>query len=98
MKKIFLLAIFFSFFAISACSNEDAEQNDLMKAREVAYNSLSEAEKATVITNWKEAEVRIFESGQYLVLFNTTQDALLGPIGVLVNAVTFIVEGMTPRY
>jgi uncharacterized protein YcfL len=99
MKKIVLFIILFSFFAVSGCSNEDDEsQNNIMKAREVAWNSLSAEQQATVITNWQEANVEIKEDGTYHVRFNTTDDPLLGPIVVFVNSQTFEIEGYAPRF
>ncbi len=98
MKKILLFVLLFSFFAVSGCSNEDDEKNNLLKAREVAWNSLSAEEQATVITNWQEANVEIKEDGSYHVRFNTTDDPLLGPIVVYVNSETFEIEGYAPRF
>ncbi len=98
MKKIALFFIIFSFLAVSGCKNENETQNNLMKAREVAWNSLSAEEQATVISNWREAVAEIQEDGTYHVIFNTTDDPLLGPILVIVNSETYEIEGYAPRY
>ncbi len=79
-----------------SCSSDDAP-SDLQRVREVAWNSLDEETRETVITDWREANIEL-QDYRYFVFFNTTDDAILGPIGVIVNSSTFEVEGQVPRF
>ncbi len=93
MKKtiIFLLTIVTIF---TSCNKNDPET--LMKVREIAWNSLSDNDKSSVTTEWELAIVReaTFQNKKsYAVTFNTTDDALLGPIVVYVRISTKKVLG-----
>ncbi|GMK38315.1 hypothetical protein PCCS19_13690 [Paenibacillus sp. CCS19] len=80
--------------------------------REVAWNHLSEKEKATVTGDWHEAQVTIAHWSQvplkttkvepeadaiYKVTFNTELDALLGPIGIYFDPATQTIVGYDVR-
>lgn len=76
---IFLVLISFSF----ACSITDP--NDPLDVyREIAYNALSSNVKATVVGDWRNAEVSAWVDGYYLVVFETS-DQILGPVKVVVD-------------
>jgi hypothetical protein len=89
MKNLILFCIALIPF-ISGCKKESKTDTDLttMQIREVAWNYLDSHQKSTVNVDWKQAPVT--ESSfngvkAYLVTFNTTEDALLGPIMVYVD-------------
>jgi len=82
------------------CSKGTTESKSLdeMKMREIAWNSLKEAEKERVIGDWKQAEVTLAkwddiglkttkEKPESIarVLFKTTFDALLGSGGIYID-------------
>ncbi len=96
MKQFSYLLLGLCMVLAMACSNDD-DPDDLMKAREVAWNSLDEETRATVTTDWRGARVDVNEE-TYLVVFNTTEDPLLGPVGVFVNRTSFQIEGYSPRF
>ncbi len=65
----------------------------------IAWNDLTQEEKATVVGDWRRAEVRdeppaFFQGRQVVsVTFRTTQDELLGPIIVYIDRETRQVIG-----
>jgi hypothetical protein len=64
--------------------------------REIAWRSLSEQDKITVIIDWKKApitETTYQEKSTYAVSFNTSDDALLGPIVVYIDKNYLVVLG-----
>ena len=71
--------------------------------RKIAWDYLTDSEKETVIHDWKDAKV---EDGQYwetnedakAVIFNTTDDPLLGPIIIYINPKTKEVLGIGARF
>jgi len=68
--------------------------------REIAWNYLDDREKSTVITEWSGALVGegTFQGKvSYAVYFNTTDDALLGPIVVYVDKSSLTVIGQGLR-
>lgn len=96
MKPFYVFFVFVMIFGCVACQS-DTEPANLMKAREIAWESLDESSKATVTSDWRTASVKTMDE-TYRVFFNTTEDAMLGPIGVIINRQTFEVVEYTPRY
>jgi hypothetical protein len=84
MKRLlpFLFSIILIIF-VGSCSVED-DTDPLDTYREIAYNALSSAIKATVVGDWRDAEVSAWLDGNYLIVFQTT-DAVLGPVKVVVD-------------
>lgn len=77
------------------CDNDDPIR-DMDEVRQVAWNYLSEESQSTVTTEWKQAyiEYEIYNDEEtYAVRFNTTDDALLGPIVVFVRKSDLSVVG-----
>jgi hypothetical protein len=99
MRKI--LAIFIAIMPfISNCSKENTPELD-EQIRKIAWNSLSSPEKSTVTTAWHCAKVESATYNNrnvYAVMFNTTNDALLGPITVYVEVSTKHVLGQALRF
>lgn len=84
MKRIYYLMLSLTLVSFSfACSTED-DSDPLDVYREIAYNALSSDVKATVVGEWKDAEVSAWVDGNYLVVFETS-DAVLGPVKVVVD-------------
>jgi len=82
-----------------SCQHDDI--NDNSQIRKIAWNSLPAGEQATVTTRWQEARVtsEVYQNRSvYAVLFNTTNDSLLGPIIVYVSKVPTHVVGYAPRF
>lgn len=97
MKKLIILILALIPF-ISNCKKETDSNSQV---REIAWNSLSQQEKSTVIVDWKQAPVTestYNEKIVYAVRFNTSDDALLGPITVYVDISTKVVLGQVLRY
>lgn len=84
MNRIYSLFIILFLTAVSlGCSVED-DSDPLDIYREIAYNALSSSVKATVVGDWRVAEVSAWLEGNYLVVFQTT-DVVLGPVRVVVD-------------
>ncbi len=99
MKNSFLFLFLFSLLvSFSACQDKDDQEADFSEIRKIAYNYLDQSNRQTITGNWKEAFVRINASGNYEVLFNTTQDALLGPIVIEIGGETREVIKIYPRF
>ena len=82
-----------------SCSGDGISSDQ--QAREIAWNALSASEKSTVITQWQQAHVssEIYQNVHvYAVMFNTTEDPLLGPIVVYVDMFSKRVIGYAPRF
>ncbi len=95
MQKLHTLLLLTLLFLAAACSNsEDGDPLDVY--REIAYNALSSGEKATVISDWRQAEVEAWVDGYYLVVFQST-DASLGDIRVVVDPLAGTVVEILPR-
>lgn len=97
MKKIVLLLVVIIPF-ITNCKKE----NDIpfFEIKEIAWNSLSNQLKETVIIDWRLALVQKSNYNQkvaYLVTFKTSLDQLLGPITVFIDASTKTVLGQGIR-
>ncbi|MFJ5625729.1 hypothetical protein ACIQD3_24430 [Peribacillus loiseleuriae] len=95
-----------------APSNTESIENEkeYMESRQVAWDSLSENTKDTVIGDWQKAEVIEvspddvpqhikLEKNQKVVkvLFHTKQDELLGPIGLYIDHSSKEIIGRDPR-
>ncbi|KAB2871877.1 MAG: hypothetical protein F9K37_02000 [Bacteroidales bacterium] len=98
MRKLIILILALIPF-ISSCK-KDKEADSNMQIREIAWNSLTEQSKSTVIIDWKQAPVTESTYNQksvYAVVFKTSDDALLGPITVYVDILTKEVLGQALR-
>ena len=95
--KHFIILMFALIPFISGCEKD----NDInAQVREIAWNSLSEHDKATVIIDWQKSPVTetIFQDKSvYAVSFNTSDDPLLGPIIVYIEKSSLIIIGQAPR-
>ncbi len=95
-----LLVTFLTLTLLSSCKKESLETTNL-DYQTIAWNYLSAELKATVTTDYRNAEVKdITSDGKRLkaVWFPTTQDALLGPIIVYISVETKVVIGVGPRF
>ena len=84
---------------ISSCTNEN-ETDLMLQIREIAWNSLNEQAKSTVNVDWKQApvnELTYKEKNAYSVCFNTSDDALIGPIIVYIDKDSLVVLGQGLR-
>jgi hypothetical protein len=98
MKKLIILMLALIPF-ISNCK-KDKEPDLNLQIREIAWNSLSDQEKTTVTIDWKQSPVtESTYSGKsaYAVRFNTSDEALLGPITVYVDTSSHVVLGQDLR-
>ena len=98
MKRVIIL-ILALIPIISGCKKEKATDSNL-QIREIAWNSLDAQAKSTVIVDWKQAVVSESTYNQksvYAVRFNTSGDALLGPIIVYVDISTKVALGQALR-
>ncbi len=98
MKNLLIIIVVLIAF-MSGCKKED-ETDPNLQIREIAWNYLSDQEKATVNVDWQQAPVT--ESSfncvnAYAVTFNTSMDALLGPITVYVSTSKKVVLGQNLR-
>lgn len=101
MKNLIIICVALIPFFL-ACKKESETDTDLttMQIREVAWNYLDAQQKSTVNVDWKQAPVA--ESNYngvnaYVVSFNTTEDALLGPIMVYVDMAGKVALGQAMR-
>lgn len=98
MKKLIILILALIPF-VSNCKKEKVTDPNTL-VREIAWNSLSQQAKSTVIVDWEQAPVTestYNEKSVYSVRFNTSDDALLGPITVYVDISTKVVLGQALR-
>lgn len=96
MKTLYVVCLV---LALASCSGDDVMNPQ--RAREIAWNSLSTQTKATVITQWQQARVssETYQNARvYAVIFNTTEDPLLGPLIVYVDKLSARVVGYAPRF
>lgn len=99
MKKRLIILILALIPFISSCK-KDNDTDSYAQIREIAWSSLSEQEKSTVIVDWENAPVveeTYQEKTTYAVRFNTSDDALLGPIIVYVEKTSLVVIGQGLR-
>ena len=98
MKRLIILTLVIIPF-ISNCK-KDKEPDLNLQIREIAWNSLSDQQKNTVNIDWKQAPVTESTYNQksaFAVIFNTSNDALLGPIIVYVETSSKVVLGQVLR-
>jgi len=98
MRKLIIVLIALIPF-VSNCTKNDYSDS-LTPIRVIAWNYLSAQAKSTVIADWKQAPVN--EStyngiSAYIVTFNTSDDALLGPIIIYIDVSTKVVLGQALR-
>jgi hypothetical protein len=101
MKNLIILVIALIPF-ISGCKKENEKDPVLSdrQIREIAWNSLSDYDKSTVMVNWQQAPVSksTFNGIRvYAVSFYTSMDALLGPITVYVSISSKVAIGQAMR-
>ncbi|OOG73766.1 hypothetical protein [Algoriphagus sp. A40] len=97
MKRIYSLLILIGMLSFAFACNTEGDEDPLDVFREIAYNALSSDVKATVIGDWKDAEVSAWVDGYYLVTFQTN-DLVLGPVQVVVDPVTGRWVEILPRF
>ena len=94
MKRVIILVL--ALIPIfSNCKKENATDLN-QQIREIAWNSLSEQAKLTVIVDWKLAvvsESTYNQKSAYAVSFNTSDEALLGPLIVYIENTSLVVLG-----
>lgn len=98
MKR--LIIIFLALIPFIYSCEKDHETDYKTQIREIAWNSLNDQAKSTVIIDWKLApvtETTYQDKNVYAVSFNTSDDALLGPITVYVDKSSQIVLGQALR-
>jgi len=81
MKKTDYLNFSFNFLYFEL-QKRKMKTDSKMQIREIAWNSLSEQEKSAVIIDWRKAtvtETTYNQNNVYAVVFNTSNDALIGP-------------------
>lgn len=83
MKKVHYFLLVSLIFLCHACIEKD-DSDPLDVYREIAYNALSSDVKATVVGDWRDADVGAWVDGNYLVTFQTTDEAR-GPVMVVVD-------------
>jgi hypothetical protein len=74
---------------------------DDMEYRTIAWNHITEQEKATLTGDWRAARVQAMQwndKAAVSVTFNTTDDALLGPIVIMIDPTTKKVVQQLPRF
>ena len=91
MKINLIIFALLSFLAFSCSVTPDEDPLDVF--REVAYNALSAADKATIVGDWRDAEVSAWTEGNYVITFQTQQ----GPLRVVVDPDTGRVVEILPR-
>ena len=99
MKKLIILIL--ALIPIVSNCKKESEAVPELQIREIAWNSLSDQQKLTVNVDWKLAlvsESTFYQKRVYAVRFNTTDDALLGPIVVYVDVSTKVVLGYATRF
>ena len=98
MKHLIILLLAFIPF-ISSCEKNNVTDS-YIQIKELAWSSLSDQEKKTVIVDWKEAlvtQTMYDEKSSYAVSFKTADDALLGPIVVYIEQATLAIVGQGLR-
>ena len=107
-SDLFLFILSLSFIVLGCINEKQVDPEDslselekvYMEMREIAWASLSDTDKETVLGNWKDAkvteeklsvnhEVQPNNDGKQIkimkVIFNTSRDRFLGPIGIYIN-------------
>lgn len=99
MKRFLFLVMILLIPFIQGCKKDNETDPD-MQIREIAWNYLDAQAKATVNVDWEIAPVTKTTyngSSAYAVAFNTTEDALLGPIIVYIDTTSKVVLGEALR-
>lgn len=96
-------AMLILFAAMLGCEPKinSASSDDDMEYRTIAWNHLTEQERATVTGDWRIAKVQIVQWNDKTavsVAFNTKDDALLGAIVVIIDPQTKKVVQQLPRF
>ena len=95
-------AVLILFAAMLDCESKiNSVTGDDMEYRTLAWNYLTEQEKTTVVGDWRAAKVEATQwndKAAVSVAFNTTADALLGPIIVIIDPQTKKVVQQLPRF
>ena len=89
--KRFIILLLAIIPLLNSCKKEEASNNQY---QEIAWNSLSAYEKSTVIGKWQDAttiETTFNNKKAILVTFQTTNNALLGPITITIDAESKII-------
>ncbi len=112
MKKVIISVILVLVLFSGGCSkdHENLIKDELTQLKEIAWDSLSNKEKKVVENNWERAKIEQIEQSKlqliglennstnvYRVIFNTTQDEMLGPIGIYIDADRKEIIGHEPR-
>ncbi|MCI0696154.1 hypothetical protein L0337_29650 [candidate division KSB1 bacterium] len=88
--------------AMLGCESKiNSVTGDDMEFRTIAWNYITEPEKATVTGDWRTAKVQTTQWNDKTavsVTFNTTDDALLGPIVIMIDPPTKKVVQQLPRF
>ena len=102
-SKIILCNLLFAsllfMISLSACEKEEVLSPE-MEYRRIAWESLSDAERQTVTTDWPKAQLyytKYKDEDVAAVHFNTKLDGLLGPITLYISVSTKKVVGGIPR-
>ncbi|MGH7454184.1 MAG: hypothetical protein ACRENG_22715 [bacterium] len=95
-------AVLVLFAAMLGCESKiNSVTGDDMKYRTIAWNHIDAQEKATVTGDWRTARVQNTQWNDKTavsVTFNTTDDALLGPIVIMIDPPTKKVVQQLPRF
>jgi hypothetical protein len=85
-------AVLILFAAVLGCESKiNSVTGDDMEYRTIAWNHLTDQEKATVTGDWRTAKVQLTQWNDKTavsVTFNTTDDARLGPIVIIIDPQT----------
>ncbi len=95
-------AVLIIFAAMPGCEPKiNSATDEDMEYREIAWNYITEQEKATVTGDWRAAKVQATQwndKAAISVIFNTKDDALLGPIVIIVDPQTKKAVQQLPRF
>lgn len=97
MKRYLILFLVVISF-VSSCTRDDDSD---MKIREIAWNSIDEQQKETVLIDWRYAPITepTYEGKRvYAVTFNTSDDPILGPIILYISKRSLAVVGYGARF
>mgnify|MGYP007111628339 CR=1 FL=1 len=100
MKAKTLIILVVVLLSLVPCCKDENDTDYKVQIREIAWASLEDQEKSTVIADWKQApvaETTYMDKSVYSVTFNTSDDALLGPIIIYVDENTHAVLGQALR-
>lgn len=96
-RNIFLVALLLtslSFLTPSCEKDNDLSKADLLKFKEIAWNSLNDSEQKFVTVNWQDANAKVIKNPDndtediVLVSFQTTVSDLTGPLNVFIHIKT----------